>query len=176
MKKLITVLTLLIGFVGHSQFISDENAYVYSFLDPTFTDNGFQLGVGIKKNMNGFWASGELSNYFSQKRDRVGYTDLVGSFGMAINLFDYEPITYYAGARLGPVFRDGILHALAGGVLEFNVKVYRDISIGLRYWADYRTDQDNNAYGDSDAYDGGILIDNPMIQENVAGVILIRIN
>ena len=156
-------------------FNQDEELLFSAWVDPTFTDIGAQVGVEITKELLGGWVSGSISYYEALTPD---YKDIVASGGINFHLFNYDGIKYYTGPRVGFVFRDTdfVFHALVGAVAGFDIKITPTIRAGARVWVDYRTDQHNDFYGDSDAFESGPLgIKNPMMQENYAFVLSFKL-
>lgn len=185
MKNLFTIAVILLTAYAHAQSGNNPNRRQlittpdddirtqFGFIvDPTLTDRGFQFGVNATMIMHFGFIGAEITTY-PELED--GYVDVVGQLGLNWHMLEYEPVRYYAGFRGGAIFRDG-LYGLAGGLVGFDVRIVNQYNgfqmhIGLRLWTDYRTDQENRAYGDSDSYEKGLIIDNPLMQEN--GAILI---
>lgn len=182
MKKLLFIIALSMTFGAQAQFIQlneDEETFITVWNDPTFTDRGAQWGAEITKELLGGWVSGGISVYPELK---PYYADLVGSGGVNFHIANVKAIKYYAGGRIGWIHRgDGYSpHGLLGLVAGFDVKVTEDIRLGLRYWWDYRTDQDDQFLGDSDGFEPGVLdktfgVDCTKCQENAAIVATIKI-
>ncbi|HNP68195.1 MAG TPA: hypothetical protein PKH16_09845 [Aequorivita sp.] len=150
---------------------SDE-LYMSAFVDPTFTDRGFQLGVEVTFKMDWGFATYGISHY--EELD-PSYTDMTLMGGVRFNAFSVDAVTYYAGPRIGLIEREGNIFPLMGGVAGFDVKIDRQgiFKIGLRAWADYCADQDPMKYGGytSDNW----LIKDPMFRENGALVFTWRL-
>jgi hypothetical protein len=176
MKKSILLLLLTAPLLMQSQILTvpedDINVQFGFYVDPTLTDKGAQIGAFATMVMN--WGFVGVSTSTYPKLGGVGYRDLVGELGLNWHLFEFEPVRYFAGFRLGRLWREkGGGYELAGGLIGFDWRVTRrdapvDVFLGLRFWADYREDQKNRAYGDSDAYKRGLITNNPLIQENGA--------
>ena len=179
MKKLILLLTMS-SMIAQAQFIEEEWTQVGTFVDPVawHKESGPQIGLEITKVMLWGWASVQVSHFEALT---PVYSDLVGSGGINFNLFNYNPVRYYAGPRLGFMWREGNGFPLVGGVMGFDWRLSSKnaetkFHIGLRGWIDYREDQKNQFYGDSDGYEPGIITNNPLLQENGAIVISISFN
>ena len=126
-----------------------------------------QIGAEFTFLMYWGWVSGGIS-YFDLT---PSYTDIIAAGGVNIHLFNYNRIRYYAGPRIGIEFREGNGHPLAGAVLGFDWEATEHFIIGARIWGDYRSSQDNQFYGDDNAYEKGLILNNPMTTENSAVVI-----
>jgi hypothetical protein len=166
---------LLSFFKCEAQFITfpedDINTQFGIFIDPTLTDKGAQIGGFATMVMKWGFIGASASTY--PKLGGVGYRDLVGELGLNWHLMEFEPVRYFAGFRLGRLWREKGGYELAGGLIGFDWRVTRrdaevDVYFGVRFWADYREDQKDGRYGDSDAYERGLITNNPMIQENGA--------
>lgn len=174
MKKLALILLLFTSLV-QAQFIDKEWTQFSIWIDPiaTHKEGGAQIGIDIQKIMYGGWISASFSHFEALT---PSYIDLVGSGGINFNLFNYKPVRYYAGPRLGFLFREGNGFPLVGGVIGFDWQLSRPYSdtkihIGARAWIDYREDQKNQFYGDYDSYERGIITNNNLLQENGAIVL-----
>ncbi len=173
MKKIIFF--VMIGFnICQAQFVDKEYTQFGLWNDPvvTFKEGSPQFGIDITKVMLWGWASLSLSHAALTP----GYTDIVGSGGLNFHLLKFEPVRYYAGPRMGFLFRDGRGFPLVGGVIGFDWRLSRwnaktKFHIGPRLYLDYREDQKNDFYGDSDAYEPGLITNNPLLQENGAIVL-----
>lgn len=165
---------LLISFMFSSsnidaQFLTtpkdDINTQFGFFVDPTFTDAGFQFGAFTTLVMH--WGYIEVSASTYPKLGGVGYTDLVAGLGVNGHFGGFEPIRSYAGLRLGRIWREaGGGYNLAGGAIGIDWEILDNFFIGVMLFTDYREDQANRAYGDSDAYKRGLVTNNPLLQEN----------
>ena len=186
MKRLLIIAICLVGLNSSAQFIFTDNdrdtgqeTLLSTWTDPTLSDSGFQQGVEITKELMTGWVSLGVSNYLDLDRERVPYTDLVASGGLNWHMFSNDVIKYYGGGRGGIVMRgDKQPHVLVGLVIGFDIKLdkrglYR---IGTRLWVDWRQDQKDQFFGDSDAFEPGILFKNPISQENGAVVLTIKLN
>lgn len=169
--NLTTILAIvLVVFSTYAQGLKlndDEEFYFVSFADPTFTDQGFQFGAGVRKELLGGWVGVEASTYPDLKG--VGYWDFVGQGGIA---FEIGKTTLLAGGRIGRLDREGNPFPLVGGILQIEVEIFKGVSVGGRLWIDYREDNKNEFYGDSDGHTY-IIFSNPLLQENGAFVITI---
>lgn len=123
------------------------------------------------------FASASVSTYDDVTKD-VGYADLVGTLGINWNFNKFNGIRYYAGFRGGFIRRKSpefgkSTYPMVGGVIGVDFNLTRrmfdaGVMIGFRLWTDYREDQKNQFYGDSDGYKRGLLTNNPLLQENGA--------
>jgi len=166
--KFALLLCLFVTLCSNAQFLSGDR-----FQFTVFTDIGSAIeeetiphtGVEITYIPGAIYISGSLS-YFDLD---PSYTDWIFSTGININLFNYQPIRYYLGPRIGVAFRAKEGFPLAGGVagLEWEI-ADSGFAIGYRFWIDYRTDQEDQAYGDSSAYERGWFTNNSKLQENGA--------
>lgn len=175
MKKLSIILTLAFCSFANAQFITvpedDINTQFGIFVDPTFTDKGAQIGAFATMVMNWGYVGASFSNY--NNLNGIGYTDLAGELGLNWHLFNFEPVRYYAGFRGGTLWRGTSPYPLVGGVVGFDWRVSArwadvDVYIGVKLWTDYREDQKAQFYGDYDAYERGLITNNPLLQENGA--------
>lgn len=182
MKKLI-VLLLFVYTTSNSQnmnfveFVNEDYTQIGIWLDPVVWDieGSPQIGIELQKIMHWGYAGISVSHISALTPP---YTDLVGFVGINIHLFGYKPIRYYIGPRIGISIREGNRNALAGLMAGFDYRLNKELSktrfsIGLRAWVDHREDQKNQFYGDSDAYDPGLIFTNPLSQENGAIVLSI---
>lgn len=169
--RIFTLLAFIASYTVTAQFNQDEDFYASLFIDPTFTDKGFQFGVDITKELEWGFVSVSASTYPELKD---GYFDIVGTPGLAFNFF--ESLTIYGGGRMGFVFRGGNVYPLVGMSLRFQVKIIDNVSIGLMFWVDHREDQKDEFYGDSDAYKEGLIFTGTLSQENGAGFLTILLN
>jgi hypothetical protein len=155
----------------NAQFIDETYTQINNFVDPTFTDNGFQIGLEIEKIMKWGYVNVSISHYQGLE---IPYNDLVGSLGINYHLFQYSRIRYYNGFRLGYIKRERTF-PMVGGVVGFDFKLKHDnetkgFRIGFRLWIDYREGQKAQFYGDYDAYKPGLITNTPLLQENGAFV------
>lgn len=176
MKKLI-LLALLATSLCQAQFVKKEYTQLSAWVDPVATvkESGPQLGVDIQKIMRWGWVSASVSHFGKLE---PSYTDFVASGGINFNLFNFEPLRYYTGPRLGFMFRGGHGYPLAGGVIGADWTISKPntstkIAIGARAWIDYREDQKQQFYGDYSAYERGLITNNALLQENGAIVLSI---
>lgn len=172
-KTMITLFTVVAAMtIAQAQFLHTEYTQASVWVDTgTFGNGGApQIGADIQKIMRWGWISVSLSHYQALEPN---YTDVVVSGGVNFHLFNFDPVRYYAGPRLGYITREGHWYPMAGGVAGFDWRISRPsaatkLHIGARLWIDYREDQKNQFYGDSDAYERGLVTNNPLLQENGA--------
>lgn len=176
MKKILILILFYSSIVNAQfiQFIDEEYTQISIWNDPvvTFQERMPQFGVDITKVMLWGWISASVSH----ANLNVGYTDLIGSGGFNLKLANYDPVRYYAGPRMGFIFREGNGFPLWGGVIGFDWRISRPhvatkFHIGARAWIDYREDQKDQFYGASAVYKPGLITNNPLLQENGAIVI-----
>lgn len=148
----------------------DEDFYFTTFIDPTFSDAGFQVGLGIRKELLGGWVGLEASTY--PDLNGIGYWDLVAQGGIA---FEMGKTTLLAGARIGRIEREGNPFGLAGAILQIEVEIVNGVLVGGRLWLDYREDNKNSFYGDSDGHTY-LIFSNPLLQENGAFTLTFLLN
>src|SRR5690606_7093113 len=149
MKKLLIIVVVILG-INSTQAQSffkwneNEETFISLRIDPTFDDRGFQIGVELMKELEWGYASLGVSHY---EELTPSYTDIVSSFGLNFHLFNTDAIKYYVGPRLGVLFREGNPFGLVGVVVGTDIKLFDNISLGLRAFPDYRADQDKPMYG-----------------------------
>lgn len=148
----------------------DEDFYFTTFTDPTFSDAGFQVGLGIRKELLGGWVGLEASTY--PDLNGIGYWDLVAQGGIAIEI---GKTTILGGARIGRIEREGNPFGLAGTLLQIEVEIFNGVLAGGRLWLDYREDNKNEFYGDSDGHTY-LIFSNPLLQENGAFTLTFLLN
>ena len=178
MKTTILVFVMLLGLQAPAQFISfPENDYTQFSIwtDPVAweKEGGPQIGLKLTKVMRWGWIAASVSHFEALTPP---YSDVVGSGGVNLHLFNYDPVRYYTGLRLGFLFRHDpngkiYVYGLAGWTWGVEWRLSRPdaptrIHIGAGYYIDYRADQHDQFYGDSGAYEPGFLTDNPLLQEN----------
>ena len=153
-------------------FNDDTDMNLYAFVDPTFTDDGEQYGIGFKKEFRFFYVGVEVSTYQALE---PSYTDAIFMLGTTINLKRFD-IT--GGGRIGLVKRKGnpTPLPLMGLEVSFLYHITNKLSAGFRFWVDERQDQKDEFYGDSDTYDSGIIFTNELSQENGAFIIVLTVN
>lgn len=172
MKKLAFILFLITASAG-AQLLDRDYTKFSIWVDPVVTvkEGTPQVGLELTKVMHWGWVSASVS-YIELT---PSYMDAVGSGGLNLNLFNYDAIRYYAGIRLGALWREGKYpFPLVGGVIGFDWQISRGFSLGLRGWIDYRDDQEEQWYGDYDAYEPGLITNNALLQEN--GAIVMSFN
>lgn len=177
-KRFTLIALLLLSLSSQAQFITvpedDINTQFGLFVDPTFTDAGYQIGIFATMVMNWGYIGVSASDY--DGLGGVGYTDLVGELGLNGHFGGFEPIRAYAGFRLGYLWRGSNMFPLVGGVVGFDWRVSKhdaevDVYLGFKLWTDYRADQTKQFFGDYDAYERGLITNNPLLQENGAFLI-----
>lgn len=182
MKTKVTILKIAIVVVlllqsmflfAQTGFNKDEELFVSAWVDPTFDDKGFQFGADITKEMEWFFLSASMSTY-PELED--GYVDLVFTPGLAFNFFENQNFTLYGGGRVGAILRGGDPYGILGMSFRLQVKIWKELYAGIMLWVEHRSDQEDNAYGDSDGYQPGIIFKGPLTQENGAGFITFKIN
>lgn len=165
--------------IANAQFIDEDYTQASLWVDPTFTDNGFQVGLEIQKIMHWGYVSAAASVYDGME---VRYKDLIVTIGINFNLCDNDVIRYYAGFRSGFIFRDDTTvsasYPMAGGVVGCDIRLSRfnadtKFYIGPRIWTDYREDQKDQHFGSAKDYKRGWITNNPLLQENGAIVLSI---
>lgn len=159
--------------IVNAQFIDKDYTQVSVFMDPTITDNGYQIGGELQKIMHWGYVSIGATKYNGFE---VSYTDVVGTLGLNFNLFNNKVIRYYSGLRLGLIWRETNPFPMVGGVVGCDIRLSKfyantKFHIGVRLWTDYREDQKNQFYGDSSGYKKGWVTNNPLLQENGAIVL-----
>lgn len=175
MKKLIILMLMFSTSIFYSQVIDfnkDEDLTLSIVVDPTPEDRGFDLGVEIKKELLWGWVSGTLSHYDALN---PAYTALVGSGGLNWN-FISENVTLFVGGRAGTSLREDNVYPLLGGVIGFEIEVLEGLRVGAKHWYDYREDNKDEFYGDSDAFKGGLYNRNPLMQENYGVTLVFELN
>lgn len=152
-------------------FVNEEYTQMSIWTEPTaWEDSGAQFGVEIKKVMLWGWVSASFSHYSSLD---PSYTDLVGAGGVNFNMLGYDQVVYYAGMRLGPMWRETSPYPMVGGIVGFDWRLSRKYSstkfhVGIKAWIDYREDQKEQFFGDYQTYEPGLVTNNPLLVENGA--------
>lgn len=182
-KKLSTILLLVFLLINslsiiaqaekQTLFNNDEEFFGSVFIDPTFTDPGFQYGVEVLKEMQWFFVAAAVSQY-PELED--GYTDLNFTVGMVMNFFHNQNLTIYSGAGGGANFRGGDPYGMMHLSLKLHLKIKDNVYLGLKFWVDHREDQKDEFYGDSDGHKKGLIFKGPLSQENGAGFITLLLN
>lgn len=180
MKKSILILAFIaLCSTVNAQFIDKQYTQISVYADPVAThkENGLYIGAEITKVMYGFYASLSISHFEALNPN---YTDIVSTMGVNFNLFHFDNVRYYAGLRTGVILREGPF-GMFGGTAGFDFRISSHLAetqlhIGPRFYIDYREDQKNKFYGDSDGYERGVITNNPLLQENGAIVLTISWN
>lgn len=129
-----------------SLYGQNHSTKIGTWVDPTFTDGGFQLGIELTKEFDNIgWVSVGTSHYADLNPP---YTDLVTSGGIMSYLLNHKQ---YYGARIGVEYRRGQPYPMVGFVVGNEFDLDRLLSIGFRVWRDYRASQDKQFYGGSDS-------------------------
>ena len=173
-NKAVIVFLLLTTFCSAQvvTFIDKDWTQLNVWVDPTLTDQGFQTGYEIEKVMHWGYASAAFSIYDGLE---VRYSDVVGTLGVNFNMFNNDVIRYYGGWRMGFISRKHkntkATYPMFGSVIGFNIRLSRfntinKMYVGYRLWIDYREDQKNKFYGNSELYKRGIITNNSLLQEN----------
>lgn len=177
MKKIIFLIVAILGIntiqaqYNFFEWNQDEEVLISARVDPTFNDNGFQIGLEITKELEWGWTSLGISYY---EELQPSYTDLIGSGGINFHLFYTDAIKYYTGPRLGINVREGNPFPLMGYTTGFDIKIIDGVRVGLRYFFDYRADQDPSKYG-GNTKKNPIIFHNPMIVENTEFILTFKI-
>ena len=141
------------------------------FVDPTGkAPNGAagrHMGFKMTAIMGGLFVEPSLST-FPQLED--GYTDFVTTVGLNWHMFRTTALRYYTGLRAGIAFREGT-HALIGFALGADLSLItletgQTLYLGAEVFTDYRTDLQDQFYGDSTNYKGGTIFTNSAVREN----------
>ena len=182
LTKIFIILFIAIGTTGNSQshdkhffnvgFNQDTDFNIYTFLDPTLTDDGVQIGIGFKKEFNWFFVGTEFSTY---QKLNPSYYDAMAVVGTTINIKRFDIIGAF---RYGLIFREGngTPFPMVGIELSFVYHVTDKISLGARLGVDHREDQENQFFGDSDAHEPGLIFTGKLSQENGAFLLIYTIN
>lgn len=140
---------------------------------------GRQVGLTGTAIMN--WGFIEINaSQFKALKD--GYTDFVVALGVNVHLFEFKPIRYFVGGRLGRNWRvQGGGYEMAGIQIGFDWRLSKEdarfqIYVGAIAWVDHREDQRDGRYGDSTGYDGGIIFKASTAKENGAFRLLFTFN
>lgn len=129
---------------------------------------GRQFGYKLTAIMGWGYIEPSVST-FPQLTD--GYTDVVVTLGINWHMFRTTAIRYHGGFRLGREFRGGDGYEIAGMALGADLRLFAfrggsSLYIGGELFVDHRESQENQFYGDSDAYKEGLIFKNPLSQEN----------
>lgn len=155
------------------QFNKDEETFVSLFIDPTFTDPGFQFGGEILKEMQWGYVYAQLSTY-PELQD--GYIELIASPGLAFSFFPNQNLQVYGGGRIGANWRGGNPYAMIGMGIRINIKLTDRLYCGLQLCVDHREDQKDQFYGDSSGHKEGLIFTGPLSQESGMGFITFKLN
>jgi hypothetical protein len=154
MKNIIISALLCITSQTFAQFNQDNDTYVVSWTDPTFTDKGAQFGATWIDEQN--WGYVEVSTSIYRALEPT-YTDVVFGAGLA---FQYKKFTYHIGSRAGVEFRAGGAYNIFGGQTRFLYALTDRLNIGINLWLDWRHSQNSQFWGNGDMFkeNGAFLI------------------
>lgn len=146
MKKGITLLLIILFALfcikkatGQIKFNADEEHFASAFVDPTFSDKGFQFGVSYLMEYNSVYSEYSISHYNALE---PSYTDLVVGYGVVLNIGKAD---LYTGGRIGFVYREKDNFAyLFGGSIRLQYPITDKIHLGLQGWLDMRSDLGND--------------------------------
>ena len=154
MKTKITLLALITLFAtkkatSQIQVNEGDKEYFSTWIDPTFTDKGEQIGITYTMVSNWMFAEYSVSHYSTLK---PSYTDLVVTWGGA---FKWGKLDFYTGVRIGLIYRETWqdnedktrfgLYGLGGVMTRFQYPVYEDkLYIGVQFHLDARMDLSND--------------------------------
>lgn len=144
MKKIITVLIVLISLTGNSQIQFEDEEY---FTAAIITDPGAVaignggLNLGAEIGLNSYWGYVRAFTNVFPEMDEVSYMYSGIGLGLNFKYGNFSPFRYYAGGRLGAIVRNwesGYPAVGAEGGINFLTE--GDFVIGVRGTYDYRTD------------------------------------
>jgi len=122
------------------QFNQDEDQYFSTWIDPTFSDRGEQIGITYTMEGDATFAEYSISHYSAL---RPSYTDITVTYGVVVN---FGNLDLYTGARLGAIYREkDNIFALAGLMSRIQYPVVKGkLYLGAQLWFDYRGDLTND--------------------------------
>lgn len=140
-KQFLTIVIFLLFQYCNAQlqFSNGDENYISGFVDPTFTDKGFQFGLTYTMKSDIVFAEYSISYYNALE---PSYTDFTVTYGLALEIGKLDILT---GARLGFIWREQDDFAfLTGGSMRLQYPVTDNIYIGVQGWIDMRTDIGND--------------------------------
>lgn len=140
MKKILLLLLLFtIGGYSQSGFrLNDKRDFnAYLIVDPnaSFKENGLNIGAGIEY-MEYVYVGASITTFPALKD---GYTEFIGSFGLPFTSGYFGNVKYYVGLR-GGVINRARTYPTGGFEGGINVRVFENVSIGLKTTYIYRSD------------------------------------
>jgi len=156
-KKSIISASLLFCFASYSQSnfrLNDKQFFAVSVVvDPSasYKEKGLCIGVEIE-TVRQVYVRASITN-FSALKD--GYTDFTGAFGLSFTSGYFERVRYYAGGRLGLIYRTEI-YPTAGIEAGIDVMLSDTFFVGVRSSYDYRSDFEFYDYPNEMRYSGFI--------------------
>ena len=139
MKKLFILLIFPAILFSQSNFRLNDKEYFTAaiVLDPnaSIKERGVNIGVEVEY-VGAVYIKASVTN-FEVLKD--GYTDITGSAGLSFTSGYFNKIRYYAGGRLGLVYRKAT-YPTAGVEAGIDVMLSDRIFAGVRSTYDYRSD------------------------------------
>ncbi|MAX71836.1 MAG: hypothetical protein CMC76_12195 [Flavobacteriaceae bacterium] len=130
MKQIIYILLLF-----PITLLAQESNNISVVQSPNSYDDGFSIAIQYEHQNNIIYVGPEL--YHFPKLNNIDYTHLIGRFGLNANL---KVIRFYAGTRIGGIYRQERVHALLGLEAGLDINITKNIFIGASYASDMKTD------------------------------------
>lgn len=140
MKKLLTIVVLLLGVMSYAQE-KDQFHSVSYVTSPGSLDDGYSFGIQYEHQNNTMYYGGEL--YIFPDLNTYDYAHLVGRFGLNYRPGNYyRPFRLHAGPRIGFISRESANGPLVLLGLEAGIQFTFDdhYFIGLSVNSDIKTD------------------------------------
>jgi len=135
------ILILLFTSVCFSQIRLNRAEYFTAsvVVDPcaSIKEKGLNIGVEIEY-VGSIYTRASFTNFAALKD---GYTDITGAVGVSLTSGYFERTRYYAGGRLGFIYRASV-YPTAGVESGIDLMITDNIFIGVRSTYDYRSDQE----------------------------------
>lgn len=106
-------------------------------LGASIKEKGLNIGAEIEY-VRSIYIKASITN-FAVLKD--GYTDITGSAGISFTSGYFEKFRYYAGGRLGLIYRSAI-YPTEGVEAGIDYMISKNTFIGIRNTYDYRSDQE----------------------------------
>jgi hypothetical protein len=127
------------GKLLHPNLVVNDREYsnINAWIDPysTYKDPGLNIGTEIEYVGLGLYIKASASHFFHYRPD---YTDIYGAAGITLKS-DFEGWRYYAGGKLGVIFREGG-HPSAGLEVGMDYMFNDYIGAGINSDWVYRSD------------------------------------
>ena len=140
MKKILTIVVLLIGLISYSQEKNQFHSVSY-VMSPGSLDDGYSFGIQYEHQNDIVYYGGEL--YLFPNLNSYDYAHFIGRFGLNYRLGkNYKPFRLHAGPRIGFISRESVNGPLVLLGLEAGMQFtfYNHYFIGLSINSDMKTD------------------------------------